>query len=351
MSIQWFPGHMASTRRAIAERVKAGIDVVIEMLDARLPGSSANPLLADLTHGRRALKILNKQDLADAARTEAWLAHYNALPDTRAIGLDASASAPAQRIMAAARELAPHRRGLDKPLRLLICGVPNVGKSTLINTLAGKRAAKTGDEPGITKQEQRIALASDCYLYDTPGMLWPKILVDQAGYHLAASGAVGRNALDEEVVAAVLIGRLRLHYPQALEARYRLAPGADEGLNDLELLEAIGRKRGCLRPGGVVDRQKAAEAVLNDFRAGTLGRISLESPEEFAEWTATALAAEEARQAERAANRRGRRGALARFALEDEADDAEGPPSDDEGPDGRREGGSPPRSRGPRRPR
>lgn len=353
MSIQWFPGHMASTRRAIADRVKDGIDVVIEMLDARLPGSSANPLLADLTQGRRALKILNKQDLADAARTEAWLAHYNAQPGTRAIGLDASASAPAQRIMAAARELAPNRRGLDKPLRLLICGVPNVGKSTLINTLAGKRAAKTGDEPGITKQEQRIALASDCYLYDTPGMLWPKILVDQAGYHLAASGAVGRNALDEEVVAAELIGRLRLLYPQVLTARYRLTDGveaveaADAGLNDLELLEAIGRKRGCLRPGGVVDRQKAAEAVLNDFRSGVLGRITLESPEEFAQWTAAAQAAEEARQAERAAQRRGRRGALARFAEEEVDPDA----GDEAGEDSADDSAAPRPARRPRSPR
>jgi len=330
MTIQWFPGHMATTKRTIAERMKAGIDVVIEMLDARLPGSSANPLLGDLTRAKPTLKILNKQDLADPACTAAWLAHYNALPGTRAIGLDASETAPAQRLIAASKELAPFRGGLVKPLRLLICGVPNVGKSTLINTLAGKRAAKTGDEPGITKQEQRIALASDVYLYDTPGMLWPKILVDQSGYNLAASGAVGRNALEEEVVAAELLGYVRRHYPGRIEARYKLGePRGGKGaqadiaaLNDAELLEAIGRRRGAVLPGGRINTQKAAEIVLTEFRSGALGRVSLETPEELAEWTAIALAAEAERERERAT--RGRRGRAAALGDEDDTDDAAG---------------------------
>ncbi|HMW23535.1 MAG TPA: ribosome biogenesis GTPase YlqF [Burkholderiaceae bacterium] len=335
MTIQWFPGHMASTKRAIAERMKAGIDVVIEMLDARLPGSSANPLLSDLTRSKPALKILNKQDLADPACTAAWLAHYNALPGTRAIGLDASETAPAQRLIAASKELAPFRGGLVKPLRLLICGVPNVGKSTLINTLAGKRAAKTGDEPGITKQEQRIALASDVYLYDTPGMLWPKILVDQSGYNLAASGAVGRNALEEEVVAAELLGYVRRHYPGRIEARYKLGdppgkPGSQgaqadlAALNDAELLEAIGRRRGAVMAGGRINVQKAAEIVLTEFRSGALGRISLETPEELAAWTEVALAAEVERERERATRRR--RGRAAQF--EDEAPEGHGDDAD-----------------------
>ena len=159
MAIQWFPGHMNSTKKAIVDRVK-DIDVVIELLDARLPGSSANPLLAELTRGKPTLKVLNKQDLADAERTLLWLAHYNALPATRALGLDASITAPAQRLIDACRALAPLRGGMAKPLRVLICGIPNVGKSTLINTLAGRRATKTGDEPGITKLEQKIVLAS-----------------------------------------------------------------------------------------------------------------------------------------------------------------------------------------------
>ena len=187
MAIQWFPGHMHTTRKAIAERLKAGIDVVIELLDARLPGASANPLLAELTLGKPALKILNKQDLADASITPLWLAHYNAQPDTRAIALDAGETAPAARLISACRALAPLRGGMVKPLRVLICGIPNVGKSTLINTLMGKKAAKTGDEAGITKIEQRIVLASDVTLFDTPGMLWPRITVPQCGYLLAAS--------------------------------------------------------------------------------------------------------------------------------------------------------------------
>ena len=191
MAIQWFPGHMHLTRKAIGERIKE-IDVVIEMLDARLPGSSANPMLAELIKGKPALKILSKQDLADPARTTQWLAHYNALPGVSAMGLDTSMTQPSKALIDACRQLAPNRGGMVKPMRVLICGIPNVGKSTLINTLKGKRAAKTGDEAGVTKQELRIALADDFYLYDTPGVLWPRIIVEQSGYNLAASGAIGR---------------------------------------------------------------------------------------------------------------------------------------------------------------
>jgi ribosome biogenesis GTPase A len=296
MPIQWFPGHMHLTRQAIAERMKQ-IDVVMELLDARLPASSANPLLAELTGARPRLKLLNKQDLADAARTEAWLAWYNAQPDTRALGLDASEPTPAQRLLEACRSLAPHRSGMAKPLRVLVCGVPNVGKSTLINTLMGKRATKTGDEAGITKVEQRLALASDVYLFDTPGMLWPRIIVDKSGYNLAASGAVGRNAYDEQEVALELLGYLKQHYPDRLAERYKLKEvGA---LADEALMTEIGRKRGALQSGGRIDLQKAAEVLLNDFRATHLGRITLETPEEYAVW----LAAGQAADAERAAKK------------------------------------------------
>ena len=227
---------MHLTRQAIAERIKE-IDVVIELLDARLPGSSANPLLAELTGSKPKLKLLNKQDLADPGRTADWLAHYNSLPATRAIGLDASETAPAQRLIDACRAPAPLRGGMAKPLRVLICGIPNVGKSTLINTLTGKRATKTGDEAGITKVEQRIVLASDFYLFDTPGMLWPRIIVEKSGYNLAASGAVGRNAFNEEEVALELLAYLKLHYPQALIDRYKLDAVAE--LGDEALLSEI----------------------------------------------------------------------------------------------------------------
>ncbi|QDL38373.1 ribosome biogenesis GTPase YlqF [Rhodoferax sediminis] len=282
MAIQWFPGHMHLTKKAIQERIK-DIDVVIELLDARLPGSSANPMLAELTSGKPGLKVLNKQDLADPARTALWLAHYNALPATRALALDASEATPARRLIQACHELAPGRAGMAKPMRVLICGIPNVGKSTLINTLTGKRAAKTGDEAGITKLEQRIALADDFYLYDTPGVLWPRIIVARSGYNLAASGAIGRNAFDEEEVALELLGYLTRHYPGAPAARYSVDVA---GLTDEQLLQAIGRKRGAVQSGGRVNLQKAAEIVIYDLRAANLGRITLETPEEFAAWLA-----------------------------------------------------------------
>jgi ribosome biogenesis GTPase A len=298
MSIQWFPGHMNSTKKAIAERVPE-IDVVIELLDARLPGSSANPLLAELTRGKPALKVLNKQDLADPELTALWLAHYQAQPGTQAIGLDASVTAPARQLIAACRKLAPLRGGMVKPVRVLICGIPNVGKSTLINTLVGQRAAKTGDEPGITKLEQRITLASDFYLFDTPGMLWPRITVEQSGYHLAASGGIGRNAYDEEEVALALLDSVRTRYAERLQARYKLADFS--AATDEQLLADVGRKRGGLLPGNQVNMQKAAEVVINDFRSGAWGRITLESPEQFAQWWATGQAKDAERSARKAA--------------------------------------------------
>ncbi|MDO8248492.1 MAG: ribosome biogenesis GTPase YlqF [Rhodoferax sp.] len=283
MAIQWFPGHMHLTKKAIGDRIK-NIDVVIELLDARLPGSSANPMLAELTAGKPTLKVLNKQDLADPSRTVQWLAHYNAQPGTRAIGLDASVTAPAKALAKACFELAPHRGGNIKPMRVLICGIPNVGKSTLINTLTGKRATKTGDEAGITKLEQRISLADDFYLYDTPGVLWPRIIVAKSGYNLAASGAIGRNAFNEEEVALELLDYLKRNYAPLVEARFKLEGVA--AMTDEELLEAIGRKRGALLGGQRVNTQKAGEIAIYDFRAAVMGRITLETPEEFAEWLA-----------------------------------------------------------------
>jgi ribosome biogenesis GTPase A len=302
MAIQWFPGHMNTTRHAIKERMKSGVDVVIELLDARLPGSSTNPLLAELTAGKPHLKVLNKQDLADPACTQAWLAHFNALPDTRALPLDTAMVAPAKALVAACRALAPLRGGMAKPLRVLICGVPNVGKSTLINTLSSRKATKTGDEAGITKVEQKIVLESDVYLFDTPGMLWPRIAVPSSGYNLAASGAVGRNAYDEEEVALELLGYLRRHYAAQLTQRYTIE--LNEDASDEDVLAAIGRRRGAVQSGGRVNLQKASEVLIFEFRQGVLGPMTLERPQEFAQWQASAMEADALKQARDAQRKR-----------------------------------------------
>ena len=284
MAVQWFPGHMHLTKKTIEERIKH-IDVVIEMVDARLPGSSANPMLAALTSKRPSLKVLNKQDLADPVRTALWLAHYNAREGTRAIALDTTDGNAARRLIAPCRELAPTRgESLARPLRVMICGIPNVGKSTLINRLVGKSAAKAADEAGVTRNEQRIVLEDAFHLYDTPGMLWPRIIVAQSGYNLAASGAVGRNAFDDQEVVLELLDYLKPSYPQLLAARYGLQDW--EALQSEELLEAIGRSRGALMAGNKVNMQKAAELLIHDFRSGALGRITLETPDEYARWLA-----------------------------------------------------------------
>ena len=304
MAIQWFPGHMHLTRKAIEERIK-GIDVVIEMLDARLPGSSANPMLATLVAGKPALKVLSKQDMADPDRTMAWLAHYNDMPGVRAIAIDASTPAPAKMIIEACQQLAPNRGGVDKPMRVLICGIPNVGKSTLINSLKGKRAVKTGDEAGVTKQEQRVTLAPDFYLYDTPGVLWPRIIVAESGYNLAASGAIGVAAFDDETVALELINYLMAHYPTAFQARYKIDDLS--GQTDETVLDAIARYRGAIQSGGRLNLTKAAEIVIHDFRSLALGRISLETPEQFQTWLAAGVQLDAERALKKASNKQAKK--------------------------------------------
>lgn len=298
---------MNKAKKAIADRLKS-VDMVIEMLDARLPASSENPLLAQLSKGKPKLKILNKQDLADPERTAVWLDYFNSREQTNAIALDSSEKSAAPKITAACRALVPNRKGIDKPLRVLICGIPNVGKSTLINGMVGKKSAKTGNEPGITKAEQRLFLADDFWLYDTPGMLWPKIIVEQSGYNLAASGAVGRNALDEEEVALELLDYLRRHYLPLLQARYAADKDPSSHWDDTSWLEWIARKRGALLGGGRVNYQKAAENVLTDFREGAIGRITLETPRQWEEWLKAARKKEAELKAAREAKKAARSG-------------------------------------------
>ncbi len=295
MSIQWFPGHMASARKKAAEAM-AAIDVVIEVTDARLPEASSNPMISELRRfrNRPCLKLLNKADLADPAVTRAWMDFYNRQPGVKAVAISARNAAEAARMPALCRQLAPHRDDGTKPLRMMIMGIPNVGKSTLMNALLKRKVAKVGDEPAVTKHQQTLDLGPGMTLTDTPGMMWPKIDYDADGYMLAASHAIGRNAVIDEEVAAFLGSILLERYPALLAARYRIDPSS---LDAQALVEAIGRRRGCLVKGGGLDLEKASLILLQDYRDGVIGRISLETPES----RAAMIARIEAERAEAAA--------------------------------------------------
>ena len=287
MIIDWYPGHMKKARAQIVE-ILPRIDLIIEVRDARLPQSSANPLLEKLRRGKPCLKILNKQDLADPAVTRDWVTRFEQQQDVKSLPLDSRSRREMGRIPRLCRQMLAQRVQAGKSLRVLVVGIPNVGKSTLINTLAGKKKTRVGDKPAITTSPQQIDLRNGLLLSDTPGLLWP-VLDDLAGAcRLAASGALGDNAYDAHAVALVTGRYLAEHYPDLLRARYRLDHLPE---NDQELLDAIGRRRGCLVSGGDIDRQRAAEVLLRDLRGGQLGRISLERPGEdtgaFAEYGAT----------------------------------------------------------------
>lgn len=277
MAIQWFPGHMTSARRKAAETM-AVVDVVIEVLDARIPEASCNPMIGDLRRHRQrpCLKVLNKADLADPVVTEAWLAHYNHQPGVKAVALSCKKAGDASRVPALCQSLAPHRDDGTKPLRMMIMGIPNVGKSTLMNALLKRRVAKVGDEPAVTKQQQRFDLSPRMALIDTPGMMWPKIEHDSDGYMLAASHAIGRNAVIDEEVAVELGCILLARYSPELEKRYGISVSTMDGQ---ALVEAVAARRGCRIKGGGLDLEKAALILLNDYRSGAIGRISLETPD------------------------------------------------------------------------
>jgi ribosome biogenesis GTPase A len=276
---------MTAARKKAAETL-ARTDVVIEILDARLPEASCNPMIRALREFRQrpCLKVLNKADLADPAVTGEWLAFYDQQPGIKAIAVSckkADASfCPVARIPTLCRQLAPHRNDLDKPLRMMIMGIPNVGKSTLMNALLKKRVAAVGDEPAVTKAQQTLDLGQGMTLTDTPGLMWPKIEHDSDGYMLAASHAIGVNAVIEETVAVFLGELLLTRYAALLAARYGLETQGLEtqGQDGAGLLEVIAQKRGCRLKGGGPDREKAALILLTDYRSGALGRVSLETP-------------------------------------------------------------------------
>lgn len=277
MPIQWFPGHMTSARKKAAEAM-AKTDVVIEVVDARLPEASSNPMIRELRQHRQrpCLKVLNKADLADPAVTQAWIEHYNRQPNVKAIAVSAKKAGDVARITAECQRLAPHRSDALKPLRMMIMGIPNVGKSTIMNALLKRKVAAVGDEPAVTKSQQRIDLGPRLSIYDTPGMLWPKISHESDGLMLAASHAIGTNAYHELEVATFLAGLLLERYSGLLAARYGIAAGTDA----VGVIEAVARKRGCLARGrgGELDLEKASLILLTDYRSGALGRISLETP-------------------------------------------------------------------------
>ena len=277
MAIQWFPGHMTSARKKAAETMEF-VDVVIEVLDARLPAASSNPMIEQLRlHRQRpCLKILNKADLADPAATQAWLNFYNRQPGVKAVALSCKKPGDVAKVPGLCQSIAPHRGTPLKPLRMMIMGIPNVGKSTLMNALLKKRVAKVGDEPAVTKNQQRIDLSDRASIVDTPGMMWPKIAYDSDGYMLAASHAIGRNAVIDEEVATFLADLLLARYPALLTQRYKFAT---EHMDGVDVIEAIANRRGFRIKGGDLDLEKAAITLLTDYRSGTLGRISLETPE------------------------------------------------------------------------
>ena len=277
MAIQWFPGHMTQARKKAAETMEF-TDVVIEVLDARLPEASSNPMIHELRlHRQRPnLKILNKADLADPAVTQAWINYYNKQDGVKAVALSCKKPGDANKVPSLCKTLAPHRGTNLKPLRMMIMGIPNVGKSTLMNALLNRRIAKVGDEPAVTKVQQRFELNDQMSITDTPGMMWPKIQYESDGYMLAASHAIGRNAVIDEEVAIFLAGVLLERYPALLNARYKIDV-AD--MDAVDVVQAITKRRGYLLKGNIVDMEKAALAFLVDYRSGALGRISLETPE------------------------------------------------------------------------
>jgi ribosome biogenesis GTPase A len=280
MAIQWFPGHMTSARKKAAETM-ARTDVVIEVVDARLPEASCNPMIRELRlHRQRpCLKILNKSDVADPAVTQAWIEYFNRQPGVKAVAISSKKASDVARIPGLCQALAPHRNDELKPLRMMIMGIPNVGKSTLMNALLKRKVAAVGDVPAVTKSQQSLDISPRQTLTDTPGMLWPKIEHDSDGYMLAASHAVGVNAVIEEEVASFLADILLARYPKLITARYGFPT---EGLDGVGVIEAIAKKRGCFLKGkhaGQLDLDKASIVLLTDYRGGILGRISLETPE------------------------------------------------------------------------
>ncbi len=281
MSIQWYPGHMTKARRELAALIPSQ-DVIIEVLDARLPAASANPVVTELREHKPCIKVLTKSDLANPEATAAWLRHLEQIEAGsaaagRVVAFASTTDRPAEtrnRVIELCKQLAPHHRP-GKPVRALIAGSPNVGKSTLINTLMNRTVANVSDRPAVTKSQQQVVLENGMVLMDSPGILWPDITDETAGLRLALGGMIPDSAIDYLTVATFGAQLFLARYPALLVARFKLGevPATPESL-----LGQIGRRRGCLQAGGSVDLNKASGILVHEFRSGALGRISLEVP-------------------------------------------------------------------------
>ncbi len=282
-SVQWFPGHMAKTRRKIGEDLKL-VDIVAEILDSRIPQSSSNPVLQEIIRSKPKVAVLNKSDLADSKETDRWIAEYRSrkIP---AVAVDCKTGKGIPNFYRAVQERlgeqisAWKEKGMvGRPVRIMVLGIPNVGKSSLINRMIGGKAGKAEvqDRPGVTRQNRWFTIGKGFELLDTPGVLWPKFEDPVVGEHLAFTGAVKDEILDVEGLACRLLELLRELYPQAVNQRYKTEIPIDCALSGYEILEQIGRKRGMLLSKGEIDLERAAITLLDEYRSGKLGRITLE---------------------------------------------------------------------------
>lgn len=284
-SIQWFPGHMAKTRRLMSDSMKL-VDIVVELIDARIPAASRNPEIDRLVGAKPRIVLINKCDAADDATTKEWIEYYSK-NKVAAISADCRSGRGLNGFLPLVRkvlaDLLKRRaaKGMSgQPIRMMIVGIPNVGKSSFINRMARSKRAKVEDRPGVTRGRQWVTLSKGVELLDMPGVLWPKFEDPIVGEHLAFVGAVKDDILDIELLAMRLLWLLNQEYPQCIAQRYRIKEGETDGLDAYQLLELVGRKRGMLISGGEVNTERAAITVLDEFRSGKLGKITLEQPPE-----------------------------------------------------------------------
>lgn len=299
MLIQWYPGHMHKASKEIKQTLHQ-IDIVIEVLDARIPFSSQNPMLSKLRGDKPCIKVLSKSDLADPDTTQLWQTYLEREQSVKTLAITIEQPDRIRNLTDLCHKMMPDKSGTDRLINALIVGIPNVGKSTLINILAGRIIAKTGNEPAITKMQQRIAIGNGIVLMDTPGVLWPNVENKNSGYRLATTGAIKDTAIDHEQIADFAAEYLLIKYPKLITERFNLTEIPN---SPSLLLDAIGKKRGCLKSGGHVDRDRVSKILLSEIRSGAIGRLSFETPDMMEQELAELLII----QAEKAAKKEARK--------------------------------------------